>query len=54
MRCCQGGVKKKRKKFDKLKNVVLECKASLITAKQDKTISFVRFVKNLQPISVGV
>ena len=45
---------KKRKKFDKLKNVVLECKASLITVKQDKTISFVRFVKNLQPISVGV
>ena len=43
-----------KRKFDRLKNVVLDYKASLITASKRKTTSLARIVKNLQPISVGV
>jgi hypothetical protein len=43
-----------KKKFDTFKNVMLDYEASLITASKRETKSFAGFVKNLQPISVGV
>ena len=50
--------KKSEKKFDGLEKIVLEFKASLITASSAKIGSkefvFAAFVKNIQPISVGV
>ena len=48
----------RRKKFDGLEKIVLEFKASLITASSAKRDlrgwMFAEFVKNIQPISVGV
>ena len=50
--------KEGEKKFDDLEKIVLEFKASLITASSAKRDSrgwmFAEFVKNIQPISVGV
>ena len=43
------------KKVDELQKNVVESKAALITAKQvARQRCFAEFVKNLQPISVGV
>jgi hypothetical protein len=49
-----AGIEKQAKEFDKLKSVMLDCKASLISASKYKMVNLVKFVKNLQPISVGV
>ncbi len=50
--------KEKIKKFDRSSKSVLEFKAQLIAAKSGKQKNFggfvIRFIKNIQPISVGV
>ena len=50
--------KEKIKKFDRSSKSVLEFKAQLIAAKLGKQKNFgsfvIRFIKNIQPISVGV
>ena len=50
--------KKRSKKFDRSSKSVLEFKAQLIAAKSGKQRNFggfvIRFIKNIQPISVGV
>ena len=50
--------KEKIKKFDRSSKSVLEFKAQLIAAKSGKQRNFggfvIRFIKNIQPISVGV
>ena len=50
--------KEKIKKFDRSSKSVLEFKALLIAAKSGKQKNFggfvIRFIKNIQPISVGV
>jgi hypothetical protein len=50
--------KRKDQKFDRSSKSVLEFKASLIAAKLGKQRNFggfvIRFIKNIQPISVGV
>ena len=50
--------KKSFRKFDSSLKTVLEFKAQLIAAKSGKQKNFggfvIRFIKNIQPISVGV
>ena len=50
--------KEKIKKFDRSSKSVLEFKAQLIAAKSGEQKNFggfvIRFIKNIQPISVGV